>query len=75
VRLSFLILFSFFFKSYLTRRRPNIPLSATHTGRIPLLNTHTRYIPPHPQRGTPYHRYTLLLLPQPPIKGMKWVAG
>ena len=22
-------------------------------------------MPPHPQRGTPYHRYTLLLLPQP----------
>ncbi|GAB1523862.1 mitochondrial 54S ribosomal protein YmL35 [Rhizoctonia solani] len=22
------------------------------------------YIPPHPQRGTPYHRYTTLLLPQ-----------
>lgn len=28
------------------------------------LNTHTPYIPPHPQRGTPYHRYVLLLLPQ-----------
>ena len=24
---------------------------------------HTRYIPPHPQRGSPYHRYCLLLLP------------
>ena len=24
---------------------------------------HTGYIPPHPQRGSPYHRYTLLLLP------------
>ncbi|KAJ7924389.1 phosphatidylethanolamine-binding protein [Mycena leptocephala] len=60
------------YKTFLHWLKPNIPLSATHTGRIPLLNTHTRYIPPHPQRGTPYHRYTLLLLPQPPIKGMKW---
>lgn len=23
----------------------------------------TPYIPPHPQRGTPYHRYAVLLLP------------
>ncbi len=28
------------------------------------LDTHTRYVPPHPQRGTPYHRYVLLVLPQ-----------
>ncbi|KAF8213817.1 phosphatidylethanolamine-binding protein [Mycena galopus ATCC 62051] len=49
------------------------PPLATHTGRIPLLNTHTPYIPPHPQRGTPYHRYTLLLLPQPPLPGMRCV--
>lgn len=25
---------------------------------------HTHYIPPHPQKGTPYHRYVILLLPQ-----------
>ncbi|KAG1725580.1 phosphatidylethanolamine-binding protein [Suillus paluster] len=31
---------------------------------VPNLNTHTAYIPPHPQRGTTYHRYTILLLPQ-----------
>jgi len=31
---------------------------------MPNLNTHTAYIPPHPQRGTAYHRYTVLLLPQ-----------
>ncbi|KAJ7321538.1 phosphatidylethanolamine-binding protein, partial [Mycena albidolilacea] len=41
--------------------KPNIPLTTTHMGRIPLLNTHMRYVPPHPQRGTPYHRYALLL--------------
>jgi large subunit ribosomal protein L35 len=27
--------------------------------------SHTSYVPPHPQRGTPYHRYIILLLPQP----------
>ena len=44
--------------------RPNIPLScATQSIEIP--EGHTPYIPPHPQRGTPYHRYVLLLLPQP----------
>ncbi|KAF7340205.1 hypothetical protein MVEN_01939100 [Mycena venus] len=60
------------YTTFLHWLKPNIPLSATHTGRIPLLNTHTRYVPPHPQRGTPYHRYTLLLLPQPPIPGAKY---
>ncbi|KAJ7356629.1 phosphatidylethanolamine-binding protein, partial [Mycena albidolilacea] len=59
------------YTTFLHWLKPNIPLSATHTGRIPLLNTHTRYVPPHPQRGTPYHRYTLLLLPQPPLPGMR----
>lgn len=53
-------------------RRPNIALSATSPSQIPLTSPHTLYIPPHPQRGTPYHRYVLLLLPQPdpttPIK-------
>jgi large subunit ribosomal protein L35 len=49
--------------------RPNIPLSATHRDRIPDLNTHTTYTPPHPQRGTPYHRYVSLCLPQPPASG------
>ncbi|KAJ6577102.1 hypothetical protein B0H10DRAFT_2236134 [Mycena sp. CBHHK59/15] len=57
------------FTTYLHWMKPNIPLSATHKGRIPFLNTHTRYVPPHPQRGTPYHRYVLLLLPQPALPG------
>ena len=26
---------------------------------------HTHYIPPHPQQGTKYHRYVILVLPQP----------
>ncbi|KAJ7151686.1 phosphatidylethanolamine-binding protein [Mycena filopes] len=60
------------FTTFLHWLKPNIPLSATHVGRIPLLNTHTRYIPPHPQRGTPYHRYTTLLLLQPPTPGTRY---
>ncbi|KAJ7293947.1 phosphatidylethanolamine-binding protein [Mycena rebaudengoi] len=63
------------FTTFLHWMKPNIPLSATHTGRIPFLNTHTRYIPPHPQRGTPYHRYTLLLLPQPPLPGTQYTRN
>lgn len=47
--------------------RPNIPLSANLSNHLTKLNTHTRYIPPHPQRGSSYHRYVTLLLPQPPI--------
>lgn len=52
--------------------RPNISLSALSTSRIPEPNTHTRYIPPHPQRGSPYHRYVCLLLPQPPLGGSEY---
>ena len=43
--------------------RPNIPLSfATRSIEIP--EAHASYVPPHPQRGTRYHRYVVLLLPQ-----------
>ncbi|KWU44795.1 PEBP-like protein [Rhodotorula sp. JG-1b] len=44
---------------------PNIPLSATST-TLPLdsLPASLAYVPPHPQNGTPYHRYTTLLLEQ-----------
>ncbi|KAF8168368.1 phosphatidylethanolamine-binding protein [Crassisporium funariophilum] len=55
------------FTTYLHWMKPNIALSASSPSRIPNLNTHTRYIPPHPQRGSPYHRYICLLLPQPPL--------
>lgn len=44
--------------------RPNIPMSATSPSLISNINSHTKYIPPHPQKGTQYHRYTVLLLPQ-----------
>ncbi|KAG5722241.1 hypothetical protein E4T56_gene3893 [Termitomyces sp. T112] len=57
------------FRTYLHWLKPNIPLSATTRGRIDL-DGHTPYIPPHPQQGTPYHRYVLLLLPQPPLDGV-----
>ncbi|KAK4704677.1 hypothetical protein P7C70_g1530, partial [Phenoliferia sp. Uapishka_3] len=43
---------------------PNITLSSTSTTILPSLPAHLPYIPPHPQRGTPYHRYTFLLLAQ-----------
>jgi hypothetical protein len=43
---------------------PNISLSATSTsGELFTGPSHTKYVPPHPQKGTRYHRYTLLLLP------------
>ncbi|GAA5828153.1 hypothetical protein JCM5353_007807 [Sporobolomyces roseus] len=45
---------------------PNIPLSASSPSALPLdsLSSTLPYIPPHPQNGTPYHRYTVLLLAQ-----------
>ncbi|KAJ3851842.1 phosphatidylethanolamine-binding protein [Lentinula lateritia] len=58
------------FTTYLHWMKPNIPVSAVAEPRAfispSLLNSHTTYVPPHPQQGTPYHRYTILLLPQPP---------
>ncbi len=27
-------------------------------------SSHTPYVPPHPQQGTPYHRYAILVVPQ-----------
>ncbi|RPD70802.1 PEBP-like protein [Lentinus tigrinus ALCF2SS1-7] len=52
------------FTTYLHWMQPNIPLSASTQSPTVPLDTHTRYVPPHPQRGTPYHRYVLLVLPQ-----------
>ncbi|BGP17591.1 hypothetical protein JCM10213_001240 [Rhodosporidiobolus nylandii] len=45
---------------------PNIPLSATSSSPLPLstLPSTLSFVPPHPQKGTPYHRYTALLLEQ-----------
>ncbi|KAF9478545.1 PEBP-like protein [Pholiota conissans] len=55
------------YTTFLHWMKPNIPLSATSPHNLIDLNTHTKYIPPHPQQGTPYHRYVVLLLPQPPL--------
>lgn len=46
----------------------NVPLSATSQA-IDESGGHTllSYIPPHPQNGTPYHRYTYLLFEQPGV--------
>ncbi|CUA77778.1 54S ribosomal protein L35, mitochondrial [Rhizoctonia solani] len=57
------------FSTYLHAFQPNIPLSATNTQiTLPMApetsETSLPYIPPHPQNGTSYHRYTTLLLPQ-----------
>lgn len=44
--------------------RANVPLSATEsivTGGDVVLD----YVPPHPQKGTKYHRYTLIAFEQP----------
>ncbi|THU88201.1 PEBP-like protein, partial [Dendrothele bispora CBS 962.96] len=60
------------FTTYLHWLQPNIPISALtssslmSTGPLKGINNHTRYIPPHPQQGTKYHRYTILLVQQPP---------
>ena len=52
--------------------RPNISLSALSPSRISDPNSHTCYIPPHPQRGSPYHRY-VCLLPQPPLESSGYI--
>jgi len=52
------------FQTYLHWLKPNIPLSATARSALADTSSHTPYIPPHPQHGTKYHRYTTLLLPQ-----------
>ncbi|KAJ1310770.1 hypothetical protein OPQ81_009291 [Rhizoctonia solani] len=57
------------FSTYLHAFKPNITLSVTKTQIIlptapETSETSLPYIPPHPQNGTPYHRYTTLLLPQ-----------
>lgn len=42
----------------------DIPLSATQSSLPETLSEALPYIPPHPQQGTPYHRYTMLLFEQ-----------
>ncbi|KDQ17656.1 hypothetical protein BOTBODRAFT_29825 [Botryobasidium botryosum FD-172 SS1] len=55
------------FHTYVHCLMPNIPLSVLETSiTLPTSSSDSalQYVPPHPQQGTPYHRYTLLLLPQ-----------
>ncbi|KAG9001949.1 hypothetical protein FRB95_002031 [Tulasnella sp. JGI-2019a] len=54
------------FQTYLHLLQPNISLDAvsSHKANIPLENPLVSWLPPHPQNGTPYHRYVTLLLPQ-----------
>ncbi|SCV73371.1 BQ2448_7297 [Microbotryum intermedium] len=42
---------------------PNIPLSSSRTD-VSSSSALIPYLPPHPQQGTPYHRYTVVLLEQ-----------
>ncbi|KAH8822516.1 phosphatidylethanolamine-binding protein [Flagelloscypha sp. PMI_526] len=64
------------FTSFLHWLVPNVPLSATKPGynhRILLPKvSHTPYLPPHPQKGTAYHRYATFLLPQAPLDGVAY---
>lgn len=47
-------------------RSPNVPLSAASSSiSLSSLPSTLSYVPPHPQKGTPYHRYTVLLFEQP----------
>ncbi|CAL1697070.1 unnamed protein product [Somion occarium] len=52
------------YQTYLHWLQPNVSLSTFSQSPIPLTTTHTKYIPPHPQKGTHYHRYVLLFVPQ-----------
>ncbi|GJE94174.1 PEBP-like protein [Phanerochaete sordida] len=52
------------FQTYLHWMEPNIELSTSSENPLPRTSPHTPYIPPHPQRGTPYHRYALMLVAQ-----------
>jgi len=54
------------FQNYLHLLQPNISLSASssYNVNIPLDSPLVPWVPPHPQKGTPYHRYVTVLLPQ-----------
>ncbi|KZV70569.1 PEBP-like protein [Peniophora sp. CONT] len=50
------------FTTFLHWLQPNLTLPAAQPLNLP--TAHTVYVPPHPAKGTPYHRYVVLLLPQ-----------
>ncbi|WFD42510.1 mitochondrial 54S ribosomal protein YmL35 [Malassezia psittaci] len=52
------------FETYIHWLVQDIPISATQS-QLPMTTKEVLpYIPPHPQQGTPYHRYTMLLFEQ-----------
>ncbi|KAJ1018832.1 hypothetical protein NDA16_004637 [Ustilago loliicola] len=53
------------YRTSLLALKTDITLSATTSPTIDLAsNMAAQYIPPHPQQGTPYHRYTTILFEQ-----------
>lgn len=52
------------FQTYVHWLVQDVPLSASQSSLPASLNDVLPYIPPHPQQGTPYHRYTMLLFEQ-----------
>ncbi|KAI8448589.1 phosphatidylethanolamine-binding protein [Phakopsora pachyrhizi] len=60
------------FKTYLHWMVPNIPISAISKNPVDTNDQSGMslpYIPPHPPRGSPIHRYTILLFKQRPSQG------
>ncbi|WFC98425.1 mitochondrial 54S ribosomal protein YmL35 [Malassezia yamatoensis] len=52
------------FETYVHWLVQDVPLSATESQLPSTIQEVLPYIPPHPQQGTPYHRYTMLLFEQ-----------
>ena len=62
------------FKTYVHWLVTDVPLSLPESN-IPSGHPHKlAYVPPHPQCGTPYHRYTMLLFEQQPDTSVGDVA-
>ncbi|EST04925.1 Phosphatidylethanolamine-binding protein PEBP [Kalmanozyma brasiliensis GHG001] len=54
------------FKTTLLALKEDVQLSATSDPTVDLTkDMEVNWIPPHPQQGTPYHRYTTVLFEQP----------
>lgn len=79
-RFSFLCLWTFLSRSSFSLLdlpfRTNVPLSTT-SPNIVGGDVILPYVPPHPQRGTKYHRYTIIAFEQPEEgkKRVQAVAG
>ncbi|PVF95758.1 PEBP-like protein [Serendipita vermifera] len=54
------------YRTFLHWLVPNIPISSASISPLSFSNeVPASWIPPHPQRGTPYHRYCIFLLEHP----------